>query len=56
MQIGDTVYRETVHPTLKGEHIKPCKVVYIHPEGRYHTVQFDFPGGSFKESYLGVSD
>lgn len=29
-------------------------VVYIHPKGRFHVVQFNFPGGSFRESFGGV--
>ena len=31
-----------------------AEVVYIHPKGRYHVVRFDFPGGSFRESFTGV--
>ena len=34
--------------TIKGE------VVYIHKDGRFHVVQFTFPGGSFRESFWGV--
>jgi len=26
--------------------------VYIHPENRYCTARFDFPGGSYNESFL----
>lgn len=26
-------------------------VVYIHPEGRFYTLEFKFPKGSFRESY-----
>ena len=26
-------------------------VVYIHPENRFYTLRFDFPKGSFRESY-----
>ena len=29
-------------------------VVYIHPQGRFHVVRFDFPFGSFRESFRGV--
>lgn len=32
------------------------RVVYIHPEGRYHTVEFELGGGKVRESFLGVSD
>ena len=34
--------------TIKGE------VVYIHPEGRFHVVRFDFRFGSFCEAFQGV--
>lgn len=27
------------------------RVVYIHPEGRFFTLRFDFPKGSFRESF-----
>lgn len=29
----------------------PCKVVYINRKHRFFTVEFKFPGGSFRESY-----
>ena len=32
------------------------KVVYIHPEGRYHTVEFELPGGKARESFLGTEE
>ena len=32
------------------------KVIYIHPEGRYHTVEFDLPGGKVRESFQGVEE
>ncbi|MEA4934251.1 MAG: hypothetical protein VB071_11850 [Lawsonibacter sp.] len=34
----------------------PGMVVYIHPEGRYHTVAFQLRGGVVKESFQGVRD
>lgn len=27
-------------------------VVYVHPRGRFYTVEFCFPFGSFRESYI----
>lgn len=27
------------------------KVVYIHPLGRYYTLEFEMPGGTYRESY-----
>ena len=32
------------------------KVVYIHPLGRYHVVEFELRGGPVRESFLGVND
>ena len=29
-------------------------VVYSHPQGRFHTVAFQTPGGIIRESFLGV--
>ena len=31
-------------------------VVYIHPKGHYHTVEFELNGGHVRESFKGVSD
>lgn len=60
MKIGDIVTRRPVtfyeelvgktRPTMKG------RVVYIHPKGRYHTVEFQLRDGVLRESFLGVSD
>ena len=35
---------------------RPMKgtVVYVHKEGRYHTVEFETPGGPIRESFAGV--
>jgi hypothetical protein len=30
------------------------RVVYIHPLGRFHLVEFDTPGGPVRETFLGV--
>lgn len=27
-------------------------VVYIHPRGRFYTLEFSLPGGKFRESFL----
>ena len=31
-------------------------VVYIHPKGRYHTVEFVLPLGTVRESFMGVEE
>lgn len=30
------------------------KVVYVHPQGRFHTVEFMTGGGPIRESFQGV--
>lgn len=30
----------------------PCTVTYIHPERRFYQVEFECPGGKFRESFL----
>ena len=49
MKIGDKVTEmaETTGRTLTGV------VVYIHPEGRYYTVEFKNGEGHFRESFVG---
>lgn len=58
MEIGDKVIRTPITFTdllrNKGEpQHKPMKgtVVYIHQEGRYHTVEFELPGGKVRENF-----
>nr|DAJ09404.1 MAG TPA: hypothetical protein [Caudoviricetes sp.] len=34
----------------------PGVVVYIHPRGLYHTVEFELRGGKVRESFPGVED
>lgn len=31
-------------------------VVYIHPKGRYHTVEFETKNGAVRECFLGAGD
>lgn len=40
MQIGDTVHLHTTQ--AKPGEVHPGKVVYIHPQRRYYTVEFSF--------------
>ena len=34
---------------------KTGKVVYVHPAGRFYTVEFESPGGQFRESFTEVN-
>lgn len=64
MKLGQTVTRKplTVGKPLEddkdGKH-RPTmsgRVVYIHPQGRYHVVEFEIPGGVVRESFAGVGE
>ena len=59
MEIGDTL---RLTPTFDKEcdvldgGPRPCRVVYIHPLGRFHIVEFELRGGKVQESFQGVQD
>lgn len=62
MKIGQKVRRVPLSLTQtadngKQEH-RPMtgKVVYIHPEGRYHMVAFEMRGGIVRECFEGTDD
>ena len=53
MQVGDRIKARITYG-MEGGTLLPSEegtVVYIHPEGRFYTLQFTFPRGSFRESY-----
>ena len=62
MKIGQKVRRVPLSLTQtadngKQEH-RPMtgKVLYIHPEGRYHLVAFETRGGVVRECFSGADD
>ena len=67
MKLGDKVMRLPETFTDSGEDKRSlrrpvadppleARVVYIHPKGHYHTVEFELNGGHVRESFKGVSD
>lgn len=56
VHIGDTVFRKPVTIDYSQEERKGFngKVVYIHPQKRYHTVEFTFGGGKLRECFFGI--
>ena len=62
VKLGDKVMRLPETFTDSGEDKRSLRrpvvgrVVYIHPKGRYHTVEFELNGGNVRESFQGVSD
>lgn len=46
VKIGDVITRELSFGDMKGEKIRMTgRVVYVHPEERYYTAEFEFPRG-----------
>ena len=61
VQVGDTVVRKPVTFSRYDEEDKKHtqaamrgKVVYVHPKGRFHTVEFMTGCGAIRESFQGV--
>lgn len=55
VKLGQRVLRT---PETFGEGKRPMvgRVAYIHPQGRFHSVEFELGGGRVRESFLGVSE
>ena len=54
---GDTVTRQPITIAADRNGRTPYRrgtVVYVHPSGRYHTVEFGEGGTAFRESFHGV--
>lgn len=56
--VGDIVTRTPI--TFSGHECKQYqpmkgKVVYVHPRGRFHVVEFTGKIGAIRETFLGVS-
>lgn len=53
MQVGDRIGH--LAPTISDGMVRgracPGTVIYIHPQRRFYTVQFDMPGGKCCESF-----
>lgn len=59
VKIGDVVKRKPLSFYMTAEEAKAGStrtgtVVYVHPFGHYHTVEFDTRGGPIRESFHGV--
>lgn len=59
MKIGDKLYLEPTIPTsafaTSRTGPQPCRVIAVNEGHRHFTVEFEFPGGSFRETYKEVS-
>lgn len=61
VQIGDSVVRKPVtfsrYDEDQKKHTQAAmrgKIVYVHPQGRFHTVEFMTGGGPIRESFQGA--
>lgn len=59
MKVGDKVSRRPVSFGEREDRLAPRpvmtgRIVYIHPKGRFHIVEFDTPGGPIRESFHGT--
>lgn len=55
VKVSDTVTRTPNVEWMTNAKPMKCAVVYVHPLGRYHTVEFRFKKGPVRESYLGTA-
>lgn len=55
VHVGDMVVRG-IKEGKEDNSVKPYKgiVIYVHPKGRFHTVEFVVGPDTFKESFFGV--
>lgn len=57
VQVGDSVFRRPVtFPDKDGDDAGFIlgRVVWVHPQGRYHTVEFSSGDLTVRESFMGV--
>lgn len=60
VEVGETVWRtpvgfhEMIGPGHQTKQRFKGRVIYVHPEGRYHRVAFDLPGGRVIEAFSGT--
>lgn len=50
--LGDRLPGWVTYGNTGGSCMMTGTVVYIHPEGRFFTLRFDFERGSFRQSYM----
>ena len=55
VKVSDTVMRTPNVEWMTNAKPMKCTVVYVHPLGRYHTVEFRFKKGPVRESYFGTA-
>lgn len=61
LQVGDRVSRVRVTLTGQDGLDDKCparmtgRVVWLHPQGRFHVVEFQFGGGNIRECFKGVT-
>lgn len=53
-RVGDVVTAKIEYGMTGGSNLPPQqgRVIYVHPEGRYITVEFTFDIGTIRQSYM----
>lgn len=55
MKVGDKVRKKMawteVGRAIKKHDVATGTVIFVHPEGRFYTVEFDLPGGKVRATY-----
>lgn len=58
-KVGDKL-KKLVHTNINGAireaRPDPCEVIFVHPKGRFYTVEFEYGGVKVRESYTVRSD
>lgn len=56
VHIGDTVFRKPVTLDFTNEERAGLygKVIFIHPQGRFYTVEFSFGAGKLRDCFFGI--
>ena len=56
LRVPETFFDSDPKEGKASRHPLTGTVVYIHPQGRYHVVEFETRGGPVREAFLGVAD
>ena len=51
-----TTFQDKIGSKVGSERAMSGRVVYIHPRGLYHTVEFPLRGGAVRECFPGTED
>lgn len=56
VRVPETFFDGDLKEGKSNKHPISGTVVYIHPQGRYHVVEFETRGGLVREVFMGAED